>query len=76
MRRLRRLLASDAARASAYLAVGAVLLVVVVIGFGDAWTQARLSGTRDPLSGLRSEPVPTPRPDRLVPPAKVEFPFY
>ncbi|MDK2971140.1 MAG: hypothetical protein PWP23_895 [Candidatus Sumerlaeota bacterium] len=75
MRKLRRLLLSDNARAAIYLAAGAVLLFAVFAGFGAAWEDARNAGTRDPLAAFR-EPTPTPLPERMVPPAEITYPFF
>jgi hypothetical protein len=75
MRKLRRLLLNDNARAAVYLAAGAGLLFVVLAGFGEAWTRARTTGAEGGLVAVR-EPEPTPLPERLVPPAEITHPFF
>lgn len=71
-RRLYETIFGDTGRTVFYLLVGTALCASVVVGFAKAWQVAK-----SPIAAPVVKTVtPPPKPDRYVPPAAVEYPFF
>ncbi len=69
-----RSLKSDTMRSGFYLLAGCVLFAMTAQAFGIALHQSRR--TVDRVVVLPGTQVPGPLPERHVPPAPVEYPFF